>query len=42
MRALLFEKDDVRTVSWEEDGIMHTATSTLPLKAFFRVLDDLL
>jgi hypothetical protein len=43
-RALLFEKekDEVRTVAWEEDGIMHTATSSLPLKAFFRVLDDLL
>jgi len=41
-RALLFENGDMLTVAWQEEGIIHTATSALPRRAFFRVLDDLL
>ena len=40
--GVLFEKDGTLTVAWQEEGITHTATSTLPRRAFFRILDDLL
>jgi hypothetical protein len=40
--AVLFEKDGTLTVAWQEEGVTHTATSTLSRRAFFRILDDLL
>jgi hypothetical protein len=40
--AVLFEKDGTITVAWQEEGVTHTATSTLSRRAFFRILDDLL
>ncbi len=41
-RGLMFDIDGELTLSWHEDGVVHTATAKLPLKAFFQVLDDLL
>jgi hypothetical protein len=40
--GLLFEKDGRITIYWEETGVGHTATSTLPRRELFRVLEDLL
>ena len=40
--GLLFEKDGRTTVYWEERGVGHTATSTLPRRELFRVVEDLL
>ena len=41
-RALLFEKDNQLIIAWQEEGVTHTAASSLPRKSFFRLLDDLL
>ena len=41
-RGLLFEKDGKTTVYWEEAGVGHTATSTLPRRELFRIIEDLL
>jgi hypothetical protein len=41
-RGLLFEKDGKTTVYWEESGVGHTATSTLPRRELFRIIEDLL
>ena len=40
--GLIFEKEGSITVAWQEQGIVHTATSTASRKELFRVLDDLL
>ncbi len=40
--GLLFEKDGQITVYWQEDGVGHTATASLPRKELFRVIEDLL
>jgi|SRR5438093_8621734 len=40
--GLLFEKDGKITVYWEEAGVGHTATSSLPRRELFRVIEDLL
>lgn len=40
--GLLFDKDGKITVYWEEAGVGHTATSTLPRREFFRIIEDLL
>jgi len=40
--GVLFDKDGTLTVAWQEEGVTHTATSTLSRRAFFRILDDLL
>jgi hypothetical protein len=41
-RALLFENDGLITVYWQEDGVGHTATASLPRKEFFEIIEDLL
>ena len=41
-QGLLFEKDGQITVYWQEDGVGHTATASLPRKELFRVIEDLL
>jgi hypothetical protein len=41
-RALLFDKDGQITVYWQEDGIGHTASSMLPRKELFEIIEDLL
>ena len=41
-QGLLFEKDGTTTVYWEESGVGHTASSTLPQKELFRIIEDLL
>jgi hypothetical protein len=41
-RALLFEIEGQTTVYWQEGGVGHTATSSLPRKELFRVIEDLL
>jgi hypothetical protein len=40
--ALLFEKDGQITVFWQEDGVCHTATASMPRRDLLRLLDDLL
>jgi hypothetical protein len=40
--GLLFEKDGKITVYWEESGVGHTATSSLPRRELFRIIEDLL
>ena len=40
--GLLFEKDGKITVYWEERGVGHTATSSLPRRDLFRIIEDLL
>jgi hypothetical protein len=40
--GLLFERDGVLTIFWVEEGVAHTATSTLPHRELFRVIEDLL
>lgn len=40
--GLLFEKDGRITVYWQEDGIGHTATASLPRRELFRIIEDLL
>ena len=40
--GLLFEKDGKTTVYWEERGVGHTVTSTLPRRELFRIIEDLL
>jgi hypothetical protein len=41
-RALLFENGDETTVYWQEQGVGHTATSSLPQKKLFEIIEDLL
>ena len=41
-RALLFESEGQTTVYWQEGGVGHTATSSLPRKDLFRIIEDLL
>ena len=41
-RALLFESAGQITVYWQELGIGHTATSSLPRNELFRIIEDLL
>jgi hypothetical protein len=41
-RALLFESDGQITVYWQEQGIGHTATATLPRQDLFQIIEDLL
>lgn len=41
-RALLFENGDQITVYWQEEGIGHTVTASLPRKELFRIIEDLL
>jgi hypothetical protein len=40
--GLIFEKEGSITLAWQEEGIVHTATSTASRKELFRVIDDLL
>ncbi|HYR86003.1 MAG TPA: DUF4367 domain-containing protein [Terriglobia bacterium] len=40
--GLLFDKDGQITVYWQEGGVGHTATGSLPRKELFRVIEDLL
>jgi hypothetical protein len=40
--ALLFEKEKLITVFWQEDGVNHTATASLPRRELFRLIEDLL
>jgi hypothetical protein len=41
-RALLFESDGQITVYWQERGVGHTATSSMPRKELFEIIEDLL
>jgi hypothetical protein len=41
-RGLLFEDNGQITVYWQEDGVGHTATSSLPRQELFEVVEDLL
>ncbi len=41
-RGLLFETDDKTTVYWQEQGVGHTITSSIPRKDLFQIIDDLL
>jgi hypothetical protein len=41
-RALLFENDGQITVYWQEQGVGHTVTSTVPRKQLFEIIEDLL
>jgi len=40
--GLLFDKDGKITVYWQERGVGHTATSSLPRRDLFRIIEDLL
>jgi hypothetical protein len=41
-RGLLFENGNETTVYWQEDGIGHTVTGTIPRKELFEMIEDLL
>ena len=41
-RGLLFEDNGQITVYWQEDGVGHTATSSLPRQELFELVEDLL
>lgn len=41
-KALLFQKDNQITVYWQEEGVGHTVTSTMPRKQLFDIIEDLL
>lgn len=41
-RALLFENDGQVTVYWQEGGVGHAATASLPRKELFQIIEDLL
>jgi hypothetical protein len=41
-QGLLFENDGKTTIYWQEAGVGHTATSTLPRRELFRIIEDLL
>jgi hypothetical protein len=41
-RGFLFEDEGKITVYWQEQGVGHTATSSLPRKDLFEVIEDLL
>ena len=40
--GLLFEKDGLTTIYWQEDGVAHTAAAPLPRRELFRIIEDLL
>ncbi len=40
--GLLFEKDGQIIVYWQEGGVGHTATGSMPRRELFRVVEDLL
>lgn len=40
--GLIFEKEGRITLAWQEEGVIYAATSSLPQKDFFRIIDDLL
>jgi hypothetical protein len=40
--ALLFENEGLITVYWQEQGVGHTATSSISRRALFKVIEDLL
>ena len=40
--ALLFDDSGTTTVYWEEEGVGHTLTASLPRKELFRIIEDLL
>jgi Domain of unknown function (DUF4367) len=40
--GLIFEKENSITIAWQEEGVVHTVTSSLSRKDLFRVIDDLL
>ncbi len=42
LRGLIFDQENSITIAWVEDGVIHTATSSLSRRAMYRVLDDLL
>jgi hypothetical protein len=41
-RGLLFEKEGQTTVYWQEQGIGHTVTASLPRQELFEIIEDLL
>lgn len=41
-RGLLFEDNGQITVYWQEGGVGHTATSAMPRKELFEIIEDLL
>ena len=41
-RALLFEDNGQTTVYWQEEGVAHTAMSTMARKELFEIIEDLL
>jgi hypothetical protein len=41
-RGLLFEEDGMTVVYWQENGVGHTATSSLSRTELFEVIEDLL
>jgi hypothetical protein len=41
-RALLFENEGQVTVYWQEEGVGHAATSSLPRQELFDIIEDLL
>jgi hypothetical protein len=41
-RGLLFEDNGQITVYWQEDGVGHTVTSSLPRQELFEIVEDLL
>jgi len=40
--ALLFENEGKITVYWQEDGVGHTVTASLPRQELFQLIEDLL
>jgi hypothetical protein len=40
--ALLFDRDGLLIMYWQEDGVGHTASASLEQQEFFRILEDLL
>jgi hypothetical protein len=41
-KGAIFDKDGALTLVWEEQGVIYTATSTLPRKRLLNIVDDLL
>src|SRR2546427_861181 len=41
-RGLLWEKEGQITLYWQEEGVGHVATASLPRQELFRVIEDLL
>jgi hypothetical protein len=40
--ALYFEKDGQLTIYWQEEGVAHTITASLPRNELFSIIEDLL